>query len=99
TLAKAGASAHMLAQLNTPTSPIVLSRPHPRGAAPRARAPRVARIAWSLVGAAALAAGVWWLAPWRAGQRTTTATAPVSPPPRDTVPRGAAAGPPPHPAR
>jgi len=95
TLAKAGASAHMLAQLNTPTSPIVLSRPHPRGTAPRARAPRVARVAWSLVGAAALAAGVWWLAPWRAGQRTTTASAPVSPPPRDTVPRVAAVEPPP----
>src|SRR5437899_681455 len=82
TLAKAGDSAHLLAQLNTPTSPIVLSRPHRRTAA-RSRSPRVPRVWWGLVGAAVLAAGLWWLAPWRAGQPSTT---PTSPAPRDTIP-------------
>ncbi len=90
TLAKAGASAHLLAQLNTPTSPIVLSRAHSRRTASRSRPRRVPTVWWGLVGAAALAAALWWLAPWRGWQRTTTATAPVSPPPRDTVPRVAA---------
>src|SRR5438874_6661777 len=41
TLAKAGASAHLLAQLNTPTSPIVPSRAHSRRTPARSRAPRV----------------------------------------------------------
>jgi len=82
TLAKAGDSAHLLAQLNTPTSPIVLSRPHRRTAA-RSRSPRVPRVWWGLVGAAVLAAGLWWLAPWRAWQPSTT---PTSPAPRDTIP-------------
>src|SRR6266704_403286 len=90
TLAKAGASAHLLAQLNTPTSPIVLSRAHSRRTASRSRPRRVPTVWWGLVGAAALAAALWWLAPWRGWQRTTTATAPVSPPPRGTVPRVAA---------
>ena len=86
TLAKAGASAHLLAQLNTPTSPIVLSRQQARRGAP-AHPRRASKMWWGLVGAgaAALAAGVWWLAPWRA--------APFSPPPRDTVPRVAAVEP------
>src|SRR5205807_1295148 len=39
TLAKAGGSAHLLAQLNTPTSPIVLSRPQTRRVAAPSRAP------------------------------------------------------------
>jgi len=89
TLAKAGDSAHLLAQLNTPTSPIVLSRPHRRTAA-RSRSPRVPRVWWGLVGAAVLAAGLWWLAPWRAWQRSTT---PTSPAPRDTIPPVAAVAP------
>src|SRR5947209_9903914 len=93
TLAKAGASAHLLAQLNTPTSPIVLSRAHSRRTASRSRPRRVPKVWWGLVGTAALAAGVWWLAPWRGWQRTTTATAPVPPPSRDTVPRVAAVEP------
>src|SRR5437660_6269896 len=89
TLAKAGDSAHLLAQLNTPTSPIVLSRPHRRTAA-RSRSPRVPRVWWGLVGAAVLAAGLWWLAPWRAWQPSTT---PTSPAPRDTIPPVAAVAP------
>src|SRR5207244_512792 len=62
--------------------PIVLSRPHRRTAA-RSRSPRVPRVWWGLVGAAVLAAGLWWLAPWRAWQPSTT---PTSPAPRDTIP-------------
>src|SRR6184192_4022940 len=69
TLAKAGASAHLLAQLNTPTSPIVLSRVHSRRTASRSRPRRVPKVWWGVVGAAALAAGLWWLAPWRASAR------------------------------
>lgn len=85
TLAKAGASADLLAQLNTPTSPIVLSRAQARrGVAPAA--PRVSKMWWGLVGAAALATGVWWLAPWRTWQRSPPPPSPVSPPPRDTAP-------------
>ena len=88
-LAKAGASAHVLAQLNTPTSPIVLSRPQARRAAAPAPARRVSKLWWGLVGAAVLAAGVWWFAPWRTWQRGATPT-PVSPPAPDTAPRVAA---------
>jgi len=90
TLAKAGASAHLLAQLNTPTSPIVLSRAHSRRTAARSRARRVPKAWWGVVGAAAVAAGLWWLAPWRAGRPATTPTSPVSAAPRDTAPRVAA---------
>jgi len=90
TLAKAGASAHLLAQLNTPTSPIVLSRAHSRRTAARSRARRVPKAWWGVVGAAAVAAGLWWLAPWRAGRPATTPTSPVSAARRDTAPRVAA---------
>src|SRR5438309_6166453 len=90
TLAKAGASAHLMAQLNTPTSPIVLSRVHSRRTASRSRPRRVPKVWWGVVGAAALAAGLWWLAPWRASRPTTTPTSPVSPAQRDTAPRVAA---------
>src|SRR5437762_4629805 len=90
TLAKAGASAHLLAQLNTPTSPIVLSRAHSRRTAARSRARRVPKAWWGVVGAAAVAAGPWWLAPWRAGRPATAPTSPVSPAQRDTAPRVAA---------
>src|SRR5881392_619597 len=90
TLAKAGASAHLLAQLNTPTSPIVLSRAHSRRTAARSRARRVPKAWWGVVGAAAVAAGLWWLAPWRGGRPATTPTSPVSAARRDTAPRVAA---------
>src|SRR5438045_6107521 len=90
TLAKAGASAHLMAQLNTPTSPIVLSRAHSRRTASPSRPRRVPKVWWGVVGAAALAAGLWWLAPWRASRPTTTPTSPVSPAQRDTAPRVAA---------
>src|SRR5436853_1248025 len=90
TLAKAGASAHLLAQINTPTSPIVLSRAHSRRTAARSRPRRVPKVWWGLVGAAALAAGLWWLAPWRAWRPTTTPTSPVSPAQRSPAPRVAA---------
>src|SRR6184192_4235585 len=90
TLAKAGASAHLMAQLNTPTSPIVLSRVHSRRTASRSRPRRVPKVWWGVVGAAALAAGLWWLAPWRASRPTTTPISPVSPAQRDTAPRVAA---------
>src|SRR6266513_1203411 len=92
-LAKAGASAHLLAQLNTPTSPIVLSRAHSRRTAARSRARRVPKAWWGVVGAAAVAAGLWWLAPWRAGRPATTPTSPVSAARRDTAPRVAASEP------
>src|SRR5437899_3771361 len=90
TLAKAGASAHLLAQLNTPTSPIVLSRAHSRRTASRSRPRRVPKVWWGLVGAAALAAALWWLAPWGTPRPTTTPVSPVSPAQRDTAPHVAA---------
>src|SRR5256714_3192691 len=82
TLAQAGASAHLLAQLNTPTSPIVPSRPRTRRATAQSRSPRVSKAWWGLLGAAALAGALWWLAPWRAWQRGSAPTAPAPP---DTV--------------
>src|SRR2546423_5359755 len=82
TLAQAGASAHLLAQLNTPTSRIVPSRPRTHRATGQSRSPRVSKAWWGLLGAAALAGALWWLAPWRAGQRGSARTAPA---PRDTV--------------
>src|SRR5256884_928099 len=88
TLAKAGASAHLLAQLNTPTSPIVLSRVHSRRTASRSRPRRVPKVWWGVVGAAALAAGLWWLAPWRAARPTPTPTPPGSPAQRGSAPPG-----------
>jgi len=97
-LAKAGASAHLAAQLNTPTSPIVLSRAHSRRTASRPRSRRVPRVWWGVVGAAALAAGLWWLAPWRAWRPATTQTSPVPPTARDTAPRVAVVEPRPVPA-
>src|SRR2546423_8522882 len=86
TLAKAGGSAHLLAQLNTPTSPIVLSRSQTRRVAVSSRAARAPRMWWGLLGAAALAAGVWRLAPWRAWPRGAPAISPTAPAPRRTPP-------------
>jgi serine/threonine-protein kinase len=83
TLAKAGADSAWMAQLKTPTSPLVLSKPqtHP-GAAAVLRARPGARLWWGLggLGVVAVAAALWSLAPWGARQ-------PVTPtiPPRDTV--------------
>jgi len=84
TLAKAGAGSTLMAQLKTPTSPLVLSKSQTRSAAaavPHARAD--SRLRWALggLGGVALAAAIWWLAPWRTGQ---TPRAPV-PPPHDTA--------------
>src|SRR5438874_199284 len=98
TLAKAGASAHLMAQLNTPTSPIVLSRVHSRRTAARSRPRRVPKVWWGMVGAAAVAAGLWWLAPWRGGRPATSPPSPGSPAPRDTAPRVAVVEPRPVPA-
>src|SRR5258705_244736 len=76
TLAKAGAGSALMAQLKTPTSPLVLSKPqtHPAPVAlPHARAG--SRLWWGLggLGGVAIAATIWWLAPW------------APPPPRDTA--------------
>src|SRR6266704_430919 len=46
TLAHGGASAHLLAQLNTPTSPIVLSRAHSRRTGAPSRSRRVPKVWW-----------------------------------------------------
>jgi eukaryotic-like serine/threonine-protein kinase len=109
TLAKASGRGRVLAQLNTPTSPLVLSR-SPAGAARPAR--RVSRLWWGVgaAGAAALTAAVWWLGPWRtrglpppspsAQAPRDTAAALVSRVSTDTTPRPApSAPPPPAPAR
>src|SRR5690348_532349 len=83
TLAKAGAGSALMAELKTPTSPLVLSKPQThaaRVALPPARAG--SRLWWGLggLGGVAIAAALWWLAPWRARQ---TAMPTISP--RDTV--------------
>jgi hypothetical protein len=85
TLARAGAGSALMDHVKTPTSPIVLSKPQTRPAAvtvPHARAG--ARLWWGLggLGGVAIAAALWWLAPWRAWQ---TPTAPLAAPPGDTV--------------
>ncbi len=85
TLAKAGAGSALMAELKTPTSPLVLSKPQThaaRVALPQARAG--SRLWWGLggLGGVAIAAALWWLAPWRAWL-TPTVSAP--PPSRDTV--------------
>src|SRR2546426_4229523 len=85
TLAKAGAGSALMAELKTPTSPLVLSKPQThaaRVALPHARAG--SRLWWGVggLGGVAIAAALWWLAPWRAWL-TPTLSAP--PPPRDTV--------------
>src|SRR5213595_3389583 len=85
TLAKAGAGSALMAQLKTPTSPLVLSKPQthaPRVALPHARPG--SRLWWGVggLGGVAIAAALWWLAPWRAWL-TPSVSAP--PPSRDTV--------------
>ena len=77
--------------LKTPTSPIVLSRPQGRSAAPTVvRGRRTARGWWWALGAVLIAGGgaLWRLAPWRTSPPSTS-----PPPPRvsvDTTPRAAA---------
>ncbi len=85
TLAKAGAGSALMAQLKTPTSPLVLSKPQTHtavAAVPRVR-PR-ARLWWGIggLGGVAIAAALWSLAPWRAW---LTQTPPTAAPPGDTV--------------
>src|SRR2546428_177157 len=86
TLAKAGAGSALMAQLKTPTSPLVLSKSqtHP-AVTPVPRAGPGSRLSWGMggVGAVAIAAALWWLTPWRAWQPSPP---PVPPAPRDTVP-------------
>src|SRR6202165_2686575 len=62
TLAKVGGQSQRLAGTNTPTSPIALAKSQKR---PVARAPRRASRWWSGLGAVAIAAMLWWAAPWR----------------------------------
>ena len=85
TLAKAGAGSALMAELKTPTSPLVLSKPQThaaRVALPHARSG--SRLWWGVggLGGVAIAAALWWLAPWRAWL-TPSVSAP--PPSRDTV--------------
>src|SRR5947207_3795581 len=81
TLAKAGPGSALMAELKTPTSPIVLSKPQAHAAAatvPPARAG--SRPRWGVGGLSglAIAAALWWLAPWR-GWHTTHALVSASP--------------------
>src|SRR2546421_3454772 len=83
TLAKAGAGSALMAQLKTPTSPLLLSKAHTHPAVtPVPRAGPRSRLWWGVggVGAVAIAAALWWLTPWRAWQPS------LPPAPRDTVP-------------
>src|SRR5207249_4697022 len=81
-LAKAGAGSALMAHVKTPTSPLVLSKPQTRPATavvPHARLG--SRLWWGVggLGGVAIAAALWWLAPWRAWQTS------APPPSRDTV--------------
>src|SRR2546430_1222378 len=81
TLAKAGAGSALMAELKTPTSPLVLSKPQThaaRVALPHARPG--SRLWWGVggLGGVAIAAALWWLAPWRAGLTPSVS----APPPR-----------------
>src|SRR5437762_14333920 len=74
-----------MAELKTPTSPLVLSKPQThaaRVALPHARPG--SRLWWGVggLGGVAIAAALWWLTPWRAWL-TPSVSAP--PPSRDTV--------------
>ena len=92
TLAMAGGRSEGLDHLKTPTSPIVLSKPQARSAAPTiVRGRRAARLWWGLA-AVVIAAGsgavLWRFGPWQtrvpspppvAGDTTARAVAPVPP--------------------
>jgi serine/threonine-protein kinase len=84
TLARAGGGSALMDLVKTPTSPLVLSKSQTRPtAAPVPHARAGSRLRWRLGGLAgvAVAAAIWWLAPWRTGQ-TPRASAP---PPHDTA--------------
>jgi serine/threonine protein kinase len=72
TLARAGGRSQLLADINTPTSPLALTKP-PTRSAPRASPPlptppgRASRLWWGL-GAVGVAVALWWAAPWRLRQ-------------------------------
>jgi serine/threonine-protein kinase len=93
TLARSGAQRHLLADLHTPTSPLALTKAATRYAGPPAPPPtparrRVSRLWWGL-GAAGIAAALWWAGPWRmrqappgsgrVGADTVATPAPVAP--------------------
>jgi serine/threonine protein kinase len=75
TLARAGPESRLLAEINTPTSPIALARSRTRPLAPARR--RTWRPWWGL-GGVAIAVALWWAAPWRFLRAPTA-------PPADTV--------------
>ena len=65
TLARAGSGAQLLARMRTPTSPIPLAKPPTRATATTAaEAVRRSWLWWGL-GAAGIAAALWFTAPWR----------------------------------
>jgi serine/threonine protein kinase len=92
TLAKAGAGSALMAELKTPTSPLVLSKPQTHAATvalPHTRAGT--RLWWGLggLGGVAIAAAIWWLAPWR----TWRTPGPAAPAPTHDTARVALANP------
>src|SRR5256884_385230 len=94
TLAKAGAGSALMAELKTPTSPLVLSKPQAHAAAaPVPPAPARSRLWWGVGGLSglAIAAALGWLAPWRGWAATP---APRFPPPRRPAPVSQAPPPP-----
>lgn len=82
-LAKAGDDAELAARLETPTSPVVLSKPHRRPPATVVIGPAQRVRWWWGLALVAIAAGVVWLAPWRGWRRAAPAS-PVPPAARDT---------------
>src|SRR5207245_11414123 len=74
TLARAGAGARLLAQIKTPTSPIALARSQSHAAAARVPGARIRPRLWLDLGAAGIAAELWWVARWL-GLRTRAVTA------------------------
>src|SRR2546428_1672706 len=86
TLAKAGPGSALMAELKTPTSPIVLSKPQAHAAAATVVHARPgSRLWWGVggVGGVAVAPALWWLGPGRARQTTAP---PGSPSPRGPAP-------------
>src|SRR2546428_3016360 len=69
TLARAGSGAQLLAKMRPPTSPIPPAKPRTRATAPTA--PGMARRSWLWwgLGAAGIAAALWFMAPWGTWQR------------------------------
>ena len=97
TLAKAGAGSALMAHVKTPTSPLVLSKPQTRSATTAVLRTRPgSRLWWGIggIGGVAIAAAIWWLAPWRTWQTSLTS---APPPPHDTAHVAQASPPPPAP--